>query len=86
MTNEHITATTTTQIAQYIQFYVIDTSSKIALCLYCFMAVSVDDIAKKKRRIINVPILNIKPTLIHLILITQYIELIETITSISAVK
>lgn len=47
MTNEHITATTT-QIAQYIQFYVIDTSSKIALCLYCFMAVSVDDIAKKR--------------------------------------
>lgn len=85
MTNEHITATTTTQIAQYIQFYVIDTSSKIALCLYCFMAVSVDDIAKK-RRIINIRILNIKPTLIHLILITQYIELIETITSISAVK
>lgn len=32
-----------------VQFYVIDIPSKIALCLYCFMAMCVDDIAKKKK-------------------------------------
>lgn len=31
-----------------VQFYVIDIPCKIALCLYCFIAVSVDDIAKKE--------------------------------------